>query len=320
MQIVRYYQSVSRKTILIVIILISGHTFSQLYYAKKGNLHFYADLKKDSVHTEVFSCNSYNFVYKKSDEVLHTKNNRDTIFEAKLNQILKIKNTYYLLYKFKTSDRTRKIELQIAKFDNRDYFRKDAYARTKRLQLYRAADSLSGSDKLIRIDLNSIKEINTSIPFTDYVIKVNHVFDSLKQTIIDLKDPKAVQFYLMMDSLPTMDSTAIYDLLSKTQYRFFYERFLIQQVAFNKPEILINYIDKDPTNKRLILKTIRDHINSNAIIEKINETRLNTKGKRQIVKLNKKKRRMNALAGVLYVTIIMAELALLTLIVVLIAK
>ncbi len=312
-----------RKALLILVLLISTSAFSQLYNARLTFYDFYAELNKDSAHVEIFRYNRYYLTGTISDEFLLPKSNsRDTLFAGKQNKIIRSQGSYYLLYYNKLSKKHGKIKLEISRTDDRELYRKQAYAYTKKRSLMRLEDSLSGPVKTIRTDYYEvINYINSGgVSSDNYAILVDRAFDSLSAKIIELKDPVAINFYNTLDSLDRLDSNRIYNLLSTANYNFFYGKYLLEKVAKEKPELLVRYIDKDPGNKKTILQTIKYHSHLYEIIKNVKTVPLKTKGKKEIVRQKRKNTISNTVAGGLYISIILAELALLTLLIVAISR
>lgn len=312
-----------RKALLILLLIISGHGFSQLYFARLTYFEFYVEINKDSAHVEIFRYNRYYFTGKKSDEFLFRQTNKgDTLFAGEKNKIIKTKGLYYLLYYPKNQKKQSKVELMLCLSDNRENLRKQDYSFIMKQKLIRLEDSLSGPVISIKTNADeAISDLNTSkFSYHEYKRVTSRLSDSLILKIIELKDPVASYFYAAIDSLKLLDTNRVYNLLSTAKYNFFYGKYLLEKVAKEKPELLVRYIDKDPSNKKTLLQTIKYHRHGYEMIKNVKAVPLKTKGKKEIVKQKRKNAVDNALASGLYITIILAELALLTLLIVAISR
>ncbi|MBL7911852.1 MAG: hypothetical protein JNJ41_12415 [Bacteroidia bacterium] len=312
-----------RKALLIVLLLISGHSFSQLYFARLTYFEFYVEINRDSAHVEIFRYNRYYFTGKKSDEFLTRQNNKgDTLFAGEKNKIIKTKGLYYLLYYANNQKKQSKVELMLCRSDNRENLRKQDYAFIMEQQLMRLEDSLSGPVISIKTNaLEAINDLNTSqYSYHEFKRVTARVSDSLILKITELKDPVAGYFYAALDSLKLLDTNRVYNLLSTAKYNFFYGKYLLEKVAKEKPELLVLYVDKEPANKKAVLQAVKYHKHIYEIIKNVKATPAKTKGKKEIIKQKRINAMDNALAGGLYISIILAELALLTLLIVAISR
>ncbi len=131
----------------------------------------------------------------------------------------------------------------------------------------------------------------------------------MTEEICHLKNPNIDLYYQKSDSITKLDTIEIYNLLSNSNYKFQYGNFILHKIAIDRPEILIAYIDLEPLNEKLVLRTIRNHNNFKEITKNVKETELSTKGKKKILKQKTKRILADIGVGTAYVTIILVELA-----------
>ena len=127
-----------------------------------------------------------------------------------------------------------------------------------------------------------------------------------------LKNPIVGSYYNKIDSIALLDSNDVFKLLSKANYKYYYGKFLLYKLAEKNPELLIQYIDKNPLNKKAILLAIRNHNNFKEITKNIEEADLTSKGKKQITKQKSKRVITDVGIGTVYFTVVISEVALLT--------
>lgn len=303
------------KPLLIFLLLFSGNAFSQLYFGNKNHCNFYVEMTKEGAHVEAFRYFHYSIGKRADEHLLPSTNAKSTIFKGPQSQILKTNNKYFLLYKFPNKKKAVEIELTISPTDPREEIRKKAYLADKIRYLRRFEDSLSGAQVTLNMPIREpFRFINDSGQTSgDYARLIDSVSDSLITKIIELKDPSVNYFYSRIDSLQYLDTMTVYSLLEKTNYTFFYSQYILQKIALEKPGLLIRYLDKKPTNKKTVLRTIKYHRALDEIVNKVKESPLKTKGKREIVRQKAKRQAGSFFGGVTYVTIILAEFSLLIL-------
>ncbi len=307
-----------RKTFIVIfIILFSNQAFSQVFYASKGYLvytSFYAEIKKDSSYLEVFFLEPPDFINKGINDTLISDGINGRIsYTGKQTQIVKIGNTYYLTYpKNWRNGKKKNIELKILKNDRRDSIRNEAYACDKRVMLMKMADSLLGSDYLIRYDINkAIRAITKEhIMDSNFVELVDEAADSIVNKIMTEKDPFVDHYYKMADSIEQLDTAVIYQLLSKENLKFKYCQYFIYQLSIKKPENLISYLDKNPSNKEVILSSIRNSPNLKEITKNVRKTSIKSKGEKEILKQRRKKIASDIAIGSAYGAIVLSEIGL----------
>ncbi len=315
-----------RVSLFISFALFAHSLFAQLYSFQNGRLSYFVELLNDSAHLEVFSTFGAHEIYnsKEADEILiHRQNSKDTVFSGKQNHLIKRKGFYYLLYKSPHSKKSLKIELEKCAIDDRELFRKRSYHHHINRKLFRVQDSISGPTQSIKAHNHTVftsVNSNTLLSFEDYKIAMDHISDSIQTRILLYKKPIIDHYYAKANSLKQLDSTEVFDLLSRANYSFSYGKYFLHKVALEQPEYLIRFIDHNPRNKDTILRTIKWHRNYKEITNKIKETSLQTKGKEEIVKQRAKRRRQEFAGGALFVTAILTEIGLVVLLVVLISK
>lgn len=304
-----------RKIILILILFNSYQAFSQIYFARKNWSIFYVEMNKDSARVELFY-NSYpDFNFKECDEILSSnKLISDTVFIGKHHQILKTHDNYYLLYKTNHGRKSKKIRLELCGIEERTSLRKLAYSSDKRIKIMQLQDSLSGPNNVIHFDINNpITQINTNkYSESDYNQSIDCVSDSLIKKILLNRSSSADYFYSMTDSLDKIDSTKVFELLAEANYSFYYGQYFLYQVSLQKPDYLISYIDRNPSNLDTLLKAIKNHNDYNQINRNVKKSSLDSKGKHKILKQKRKRVVRDIAIGTAYITIVVSELALLT--------
>ena len=305
-----------RKFLILVLIglVASNQAISQLYIGHKGWRNCFVEINKDSAHVEIFSVSPPDFTAKNCDEILFSINNvSDACFEGRSTKIIK-NRSYYLFYKPNYRKRPYKIKLKSCTNDNRKKFRNEAYASDKRIMIRNLNDSLSGPKSIAHLDINNpIRRVTQNhLSDSNFVDLVDSVSDSLIKIILTTKDSLVDYYYIMSDSINKLDSINIYKLLANGAYNYPFEKYFMYRLSLTRPDYLIRYVDKDPVNKKSLLKAIRNHNNYKEIIKKVKETPLKSTGKKEIQKQKAKRIMTDFAIGTAYVSIILSEVALLT--------
>ncbi|MCE3259756.1 MAG: hypothetical protein K0S12_1397 [Bacteroidetes bacterium] len=295
------------------LLLLCSQGFSQVYYAVKGNRHFYVDMNKDSAHIEVFQRFRY-MIALKDEAILQFKGKSDTLFSGTKYNVTRKGNNYFLLHS-PAGQKTEKIQLTPNYVStSRGFMRKSAFLTLTKKQLTRLQDSLSGPKRSATISFLPLYKTHDTLVYAEYARVVTHIKDSLSLAIQAMKD-STVDNYYKVTTLSFRDSTKIFDLLSTADYKFYYGKYLLRHVALHQPELLVRYIDKRPANQKIILKTIRNEEDFRRLTASVKATALHTKGKKLIVR--QKNARLAADASIvgLNVVIVLAEIGLIVLLV-----
>jgi len=301
--------------VIILITIISNQAFSQLYDGYKGWYRFFVEFKNDSAHIEIFSNSPPDFVYKVCDEMIIANTaSRDTCLKGKQIKILNRRHAYFLLFKPDNRKTEFKIKLKLCLNDNRKCFRYDAYSSKKRIDIMRMQDSLSGPEIFINLDVNNtIRRIsNDCIADCNYLETVDKVSDSLTNILLKINNPIVKYYYNASDSIEQIDTAEVFRLLANANYIFPYAKFFLNKIALNRPACLIQYVDKDPVNKKSLLLAIRDHNNYREIIKNVKKTPMTSAGKKEIQKQKSKRVMTDIAVKTVYASIILCEVALLT--------
>jgi hypothetical protein len=294
-----------KNTLFLILTCFNLSGFAQLFLGDKNNTYHYVELKGDSAHLEIFKDQLYSLI-KIHDEVL-TKSQDSTMPYGSSNKVIKQKNKYYLLYKPSTSNDVTKIELKPCLKDIRESLRKEAYFCQKNQELSQLQDSLAGPAQR---STYSLTRNTDTIPSKEYIRITDQLMDSLSKEVIASADKTAQSFYKDMDSIYNMKQNEIFNLLNKAKYEYHYGRSLVYTTATVRPEILISFIEKNNTNKLIVLRTIRDHKYLKGIITKVKAYPVDTYGKAEILKQNRKRNVRESAGRAAFAGLILAEIAL----------
>jgi hypothetical protein len=259
------------------------------------------------VLVDQFILNPHGSLFSAEKEEFAANTIQDTLFIGKRYRLEKKNGTFqlsYILYDGKTST----INLDTCRFDDRLQLRKNGYSIAQQNRISMVADSLSGPNSRINVNLYHpiFSAYHDTLPENKYKEKVDRISDSLVNVIQILHNPMIDSFYVKIDSIQYLDSTAIYSLLSKANYDFHYGRCLLERVAFQRPECLIGYIDSNPLNKNKLLRAIRNHAKYREINQKINASLPETKGRSLLLKQKKKREVADTVDTITAATIISA--------------
>jgi hypothetical protein len=294
--------------------------FAQLYVSKSKSLDNYVELFKDSARVEVFKthCHHWCITTYVCNEILFPKRSGDTLFSGRSAHILKKGGQIILCYQT-NKNKFSKIYLGKCTLDLRDPLRNKAYCRLKNFAINRLYDSLSGP---AYTNLNGPISTNdhTYLPFKDYKIKVDSIFTQLYNWMIVNKDPKIDRLYGKIDSLKYMDPSTAFSLLAETDYDHFCGKYLLKQMAKQRPELLIQYIEKNNSNNRVILRTIRYHDEFKQITSNIRACPAKGKGKRKLVSQRFKRVSGDIGTGIAYTSIILVEISIIPILIIAISR
>lgn len=304
-----------KKILLIILMIFSMQTFAQLYHGVKGRWEFYVEINQDRVLVDQFNLDPHGRLISATNEEILTNRNQDTLFIGNRYRLEK-KNGTFQLSCILNDGKTLSVGLDTCRFDYRLQHRKNEYSNVQQNRISMLEDSLSGPDFLINVNLYHpiFSAYHDTLSEKEYKEKVDRVSDSLVSVIQILHNPMIDSFYVKIDSIQYLDSTAIYSLLSKADYDFHYGRFLLERVAFQRSECLIGYIDSNPLNKKKLLMSIRNHRSYKGMIEKVKAASPETDGKNLIVKQKRKRVThdvvLNITAGITVSAIVISEVAL----------
>jgi hypothetical protein len=291
---------------LLILICFTLSGFSQLYFGDKHNTYYYVEIKGDSAHLEVFKDELYS-VYK-TDETTLNKNQDPNIPFGSYHKIIKSKDKLNLLYKNASSNDVTKIELRIAPKDNRELLRKEAYYCKKNKTLSDLQDSLAGPTH--RSTYTIERNNDSTVSSRDYIKSTDLIMDSLSKQIVAAADKTALSFYADIDSLYALRPNDIFNLLNKAKYEFHYGRSLVYSTATMRPEVLIQFVDKNTVNKPTILRVIRDHRYHDAIIAKVKAYPVESYAKSEIIKQKRRKTIKDRAGKGVFAALIVAEIGL----------
>ncbi len=297
--------------LVLLILLLSNNIFAQLYYAHRGGRDYYLEIFQDSAHLEIFCFPPASNYVKLYDEILYSENKvNNVLFIGKQYQISKKENDLYLADK--TQKKVEKIKLETGKLDRRE---KNAHLEYIESQLDEIQDSLSGPFGSNEYKTGRIAGLINADEYLydDYTKLVNHIKDTMVMNMLKSKDPETDFFYNILDSLSYVDSNLVYNLLSNVNFNGFYGKKLIYKLALQKPEYLINYVDKNPENKDSLLLAIREHKNNREIHENIKKTPGKSVGRKEILKQKTKREAGNIATTGLFGVVVVAELSVLVL-------
>ncbi len=308
---------------IIALILFSNTSFSQLYEKNCKNYQYYAEVKQDTARVEIFLNKSIEHSYNQQlmcDEVLlRNKRKSDTLFIGKENLIVFKFDFLYLISKnVITSEKTiSKVRLKRTEKDYRPYLRKSTYSADKIQFIRKLLDSLACPKNKDRPKIyTSLYSLNSESNLSTYKLKFDSIYQAELALIHSTRDTMVDFYYKTADSIAQTDSATILSLLSKADYGYNYAHYFLYKLSQVKPEILIKYVDSNPSNKKALLKDIRYNKYCNSIHKSVKNTKTNTKGKKEILKQKRRRITESTLLGAAYVTIIAAEVSLVVLLVV----
>ncbi len=222
-------------------------------------------------------------------------------------------------YKLPYNTKFRKVILEKCTLDGRDPLRKYAYIDLKTDKVYRLYDSLCGPIYPIQSNRSAF-ELNSeqkALPFNDYRTVVDAHYDSIYKNIMTYKNPEIDRFYRKIDSLKYIDSTEAFALLANTNYELYCAKYLLKQMAKERPELLIRYIDKHYTNRDIVLKAVRNHSYFRQITRNVKAcSAKKAPGKTMLVSQRTNRVVRDVAAGTLYTVILLAELSIIPLLII----
>ena len=303
-----------RKIFIVVLILFwSNNLFSQLYYAHKGWRSFYADINTDSAHVEIFEYAPKFFMLQDLDECLKPKNQDDKLkYISTKSQIEQKRGKFYLTYKIE-NEKNKKVKLKSCKTDYRLDFRKRSYSTKKATYSHKLNDSLSAN---INFGSSAFFLTQENLPFDEYTKAVDVIFDSINTRILFFKDTTVNLYYMKANAISQIDSGEIYDLLEKANYKNTCAKYFIYKLSQQKPEALVNYVKKEPVNKKELLNLIMDHERFKEITNNVKAIPVKSSAKKQIVKQKTKRIAEDTAIASGLITLVMAELAIIPLLIV----
>jgi hypothetical protein len=282
-----------------------GKVFSQVYIADKPDgrylVHF---LNSDTAIIERFS---HNFYFKIQEDILIRKY-IDSTFIGKYYLLNKKGNIFYV---------NNKIPL-IALDKNFNGYKNQQVSYLKK-RLFSFNDSLSGPFEMGYTSLDTLFDFlkNKNHPYLKFLVNSRLVFQNVVDSMVKAKPKLTDYYYRKIDSLAFLDSGQILGLLSlvKSQYpkpsgSFFCNK-LIFEISKKRPEILIHYLEQNPTNKKQILSSIQNHERLNEIGKNVKSVKDKKKVKKLISRYIRRKKVGNFMGPVIYGTIILGEISLL---------
>jgi hypothetical protein len=277
------------------------------------------ELFNDSARVEIFRTHCHHWCVTRyvCNETLFPKRSGDTLFSGRSAHVLKKSGQIILCYQSK--NKFSKIYLDKCTLDLRDPLRNNAYCRLKNSAINHVYDSLSGP---VYRSFNGPISTNdhTYLPFKDYKIRVDSIFGQLYNWMIANKDPKIDRLYGKIDSLKYLDPPTVFALLAETGYDHFCGKYLLKQVAKQRPELLIQYIEKNNPNDRVILRTIRYHDEFKQITSNIKACPAKGKGKRKLVSQRFRRVSSDIGTGIAYTSIILVEISIIPLLIIAISR
>lgn len=282
---------------------------AQVYSAYKASMIYFVEIKKDSAKVEIYDDSHTRFVHKSFDDfIAMNATNPHKLIELEVR-----KGNYILKVRKDTNKRFKKIHLKSAASVDGKTLRNQYYLSHTSTLMLKLLDSLSGPNSRIYVDIyDRYRKVNINLTDNEYQTLVDKITDSLKVEINHLKNPSIDVYYQKSNSISKLDTLEIYNLLSKSNYKFTYSNYLLHKIAIARPEVLVAYIDTKPSNEKLVLRAIRDHRNFKEITKNVKETALSSKGKRKIVKQKSKRIISDISLGTAYLSIILVEIAALT--------
>ena len=134
-----------------------------------------------------------------------------------------------------------------------------------------------------------------------------HIVDSVTNLLESLTEPEIRELYTKLDNLNNLSTEEINKLLKTSDYKKYYSEKLLNKLAQQKPNLLIEYLNTRPTNEKEILLNIRRafHKKSQKNIQKV---KVRSKSKRKILNQRRKKIVSDAMATTLVSLIVAGEI------------
>jgi hypothetical protein len=280
--------------------------FSQGFRGESGDKTYFVEIKNDSALVEAYYYKRPDFVIKYFDAIvaLNDKNSENKV------QLLKKGLQYVLEVRKPNSTQFEKVRLKSDESRSGRILRNNSYSSEKRMLVGKLADSLSGPQEYIRVDVhNTYRKIDNHLEENDYKARVDNITDSLTAEIHRLKSPSIDSIYQKFDAVAQLDSAVIVSFLSTEEYRHHYSRHILHNIAIERPELLIAYLDTKPSNKKRILSSIKYSPRLEEITRSVKNTELSSKGKKKIIRQKSNRTMGDILAGAAYATIVLAEVA-----------
>ena len=104
-------------------------------------------------------------------------------------------------------------------------------------------------------------------------------------------------------------------MLAEAKYNFYYSDYFLRKLAEAKPEVLIAYIDKNPPNKKTVLKAIKNHRYLKEIVANVKKTEIDTKAKKLIKRQKTKQNIEDVAIATGIITLLVGEVVLIVLLV-----
>ena len=313
-----------KKLFLLFIFLSAFQAKSQLFtvYDSKHMFLFYrlfVDVTKDSVIVEIFSCSYPNFTDSVYTEVLKPDNKiSDIKFAGKNTELMIDRGDYYLLFKkncfqdYETLKyfNKKKIKLNLAQTNERNSFLKSAYKNKISERLRNLGDSLgvNYSRNFLYIDDNK-----DTLTIYEHRTAIDLIADTIERFILKNKMPEAEMYYCVSDSIEKADTALIFRMLAEAKYNFYYSDYFLRKLAAAKPEVLIAYIDKNPPNKKTVLKAIKNHRYLKEIVANVKKTEIDTKAKKLIKRQKTKQNIEDVAIATGIITLLVGEIVLIVL-------
>ncbi len=300
--------------LVLFLVLLPYTATAQLYEGKKGSHTYFVELTADSVHVIQFQIYyPYRFSIQEIEETVSRNQNSDTISINEKTFLLRKKDLNFLISKTLRKKET-KIKLKICQLDRRDELRKEAYATLKTSELNHLRDSLANPFNFGKLDIDlSIRQIKTdSVSFDAFKKQLDVKAEALRDLILQTRSPISDRYYAVMHSFQQTDSAEIVQLLDSANFKYTYSKDFLYALSQENPDNLIHYVDQDPVNKKTLLKSIRNHKEYRKITSSIKTVPLHSKGKKEILKQRRKRTATDIAIGAGSATIVLAEIALLT--------
>ena len=310
-----------KKLFLLFIFLSAFQAKSQLFTAYDSKQFFFfhrlfVDVTKDSVIVEIFSRSYPGFTDSVYTEILKPDNKiSDIKFAGKNTELMIDRGDYYLLFRknsFQENENLKilnkkKIKLSLAQTNERISFIKSAYRNKISERLRKLGDSLgvNYSGNFLYIDDNK-----DTLTIIEHRKAIDLIADTIEKYILKNKMPEAEMYYCVSDSIEKADTALVFRMLAEAKYNLQYSGYFLRKLAASKPEVLIAYIDKNPPNKKNVLKAIKNHIYLKEIVANVKQTDLNAKGKKLIKRQKTKQNIENIAMATGIITLLVGEIVL----------
>lgn len=284
--------------------------FGQNFMATKGYKVFSLHIQGDTVCICEYHSNRFRSTLYKRNCFLKDTLQKPYLLNTSYYQVKENDKEYILRYRkdpkcgYKNVRFTKQVPQQSDK---------DIYMLEKSSIVYTLKDSLSVPDSALSRSLSDsfFLKSSDSISLAQFKAKINLITDSLILAINSSKNPAIDTLHRKIDSIAFMSQAQIEHLLQTADYKLYYTQRLLYNLSILRPQVLIDYVAKKPTNKKEILRAIRWNLRAEEICDHVRAVKASSKAKRQISRQYGLQKLTDVGIGAAYISIICVEIGLL---------